>query len=79
MSISRQGGGSQGPRKIGMFEVLFSRENVAKNTHGIKKSWKSFNPHSSTPAADRLMRSRTFLDEIQFWTTFIWNFFWCDT
>ncbi len=41
----------------------------------MKKSFKSLQPHSSIPAGDRYMCSRTFLYEIQFRTTFIWNFF----
>ncbi len=36
-----------------------------------------FETPSFTPGVDRHMCSRTFLDEIQFWTTFIWGFFWC--
>ncbi len=58
-----------------MFEVLFCGENGAKNTHGIKKKLKSFDPHNSNPAADRQMGSRTFLNQIQFQTTFIRSFF----
>ncbi len=64
-------GWSQWPWKIGMFEVLFCRENVTKNTHHIKKSLKSFRAHGSTPVADKQMRSQNFLDNIQFRTTFI--------
>ncbi len=38
----------------------------------------SFDPPSSTLTEDRHMRSWTFLYEIQFRTTFIWSFFWCN-
>ncbi len=37
----------------------------------ILQRWESFKPSSSTLRGDRHMRSRTFLYEIQFWTTFI--------
>ncbi len=58
-------GRSYGPGKIGMFEVLFCRrKNTAKNTHCIKTSLKSFEPHSSTPTVDYALAD--FLDEIQF-------------
>ncbi len=45
--------------------------------------FKLANANLSSPLAplqdgDRHMRLRTFLDKIQFWTTFIRSFFWCD-
>ncbi len=35
----------------------------------------SLEPLNSTPGGGRRTRSRTFLYEIQFWTTFIWSSF----
>ncbi len=42
----------------------------------IFQTRQSLEPLSSTPKGDRHMRPWTFLDEIQFRTTFIWTIFW---
>ncbi len=46
-------------------------------TFEILKCTEMEKPTSSTPGGDRLIRSLTFLYEIQFWTTFIWSLFQC--
>ncbi len=55
-----------------------TRRQKTKNKELVAEHCILYKARSSILGGDRHMPSRTFLYEIQWQTTFIWMFFWCD-